>query len=353
MANNNMAQKLWNGVLSWVNQNANQFLYVPIPKDQTDEDYDDSALEPHKSYFRLWLVEMFLTDRKRWFTNWYPAVHSSVQLRFGDQNNVKLSHVARAPGEALANSVLLNFPVTELVPFSGGVVELEASLLALKGDSTLQSAIGALQSFSGLVSAPLGQMLSVAEVVSSSMQEMINASNGGVHLAVHQAFSAPGQGNSLVPGYFAVILATADEVNPAQLSVKEGQLFRKDRRFTGYDYMLYRIEGRAERDDWRLKNIQEPLDRAIEAMIQGETEKGNAFKRVALIAAMQSPDLAIHDRRRVALAIKQELDELGDLGLGAVAGEMRDLNQIFNARAITRNQAEAEGELTFEELAGM
>jgi hypothetical protein len=185
------------------------------------------------------------------------------------------------------------------------------------------------------------------------MQEMINASNGGVHLAVHQAFSAPGQGNSLVPGYFAVILATTNDVDSAKLSVKEGQLFHNGKPFTGFDYMLYRMEGRAERDDWRLKNIQEPLDKAIEALIQGEAEKADAFKRLALIAAMQSPDLAVHDRRRVVLAIKQELDQIGEMGLGAVGDKRRNLNQIFTARAMSRAQAEAEGELTFEEISGM
>jgi hypothetical protein len=353
MSNNGFAQALWNGILNWVNQNSDHFLFKPIPRNQTDEGYDESPLEPHRSYFRLWLVEMFLSNKRKWFTQWYPAVHTSVQLKFGDQDNVKLSHVAQAPGNALSNGVLLNFPVTELVPFNGGVVEVEASLLALKGDSALQSAIGVLQNFSGLVSAPLAQVLTVADVVSNSMQQMINANNGGVHLAMHQAYSAPGQGNSLIPGYFAVILASASQVDAAKLSVKEEQLFLGGNRLTGFDYMLYRLEGRTERDDWRLKNIQEPLDKAIEALIQGEKEKAESFKRMALITAMQSPDLAVYDRRRVALAIKEELDQIADLGLGAVGDEPRNLNQIFAARAMSKTQAVAEGELSFQELMNM
>ena len=34
-----------------------------VPKERTDEGYDDAPLEPGGSYFRLWLSEMFLTKR--------------------------------------------------------------------------------------------------------------------------------------------------------------------------------------------------------------------------------------------------------------------------------------------------
>lgn len=352
MGDENLALKLWNIVKGWAEQNADHHLYVPILKGRTDESYDDSPLIADRSYLRLWLVEMFLTKKRNWFTDWFPAVHSSIQLKFGDHENVKLSHVAQAPENALSESVLLNFPVTELVPFRGGVLELEGSLLAMKGQNYLTTAISVLQSFSGLVVAPLDQVLTVAEKVSSGMQELLGTTQGQVHLGLHQAFtSAGGGGNPLKPGYFAVILATANEVkNTGDLTIKNTRLHYRGTPFADHAYMLYKIEGRQERDDWRLKNIQEPLDKAIEALIQGEKTKADAFKRVALIAAMQSSDLSIYDRRRVAKAILAEYDEIAELGLGAVGDTIRDMNAILAARAIPIKQAIAEGELTFDEL---
>jgi hypothetical protein len=141
-----------------------------------------------------------------------------------------------------------------------------------------------------------------------------------------------------------------------RLSVKEDRLYYSIKPssqpvpFTGYDYMLFRVEGRNQRDDWRLKNIQEPLDKAIEATLQGESEKAGAYRTVALTAALQSPDLAVYDRRRVAQAIKEELVAIGSEGLGAVGDEIRDLNSIVEARAISMDQAAARGEMSFEEL---
>jgi hypothetical protein len=116
--------------------------------------------------------------------------------------------------------------------------------------------------------------------------------------------------------------------------------------------MLFYIEGRAERDDWRLSNIQGPLEQAIAALVAGEKEKADALRKVALTAALTSPDLAVQDRRRVALAIKAELDAIAAEGLGATGGEVRDLGTLVQARASSRARAAQLPPLTFEELFG-
>jgi len=62
--------------------------------------------------------------------------------------------------------------------------------------------------------------------------------------------------------------------------------------------------------------------------------------------------VAEDDPRRVAEAIREELAEVGKVGLGAVGGEPRDLNDILAARAISIDQAKAKGGLSFEEKLG-
>ena len=351
MPNNDPVSKLWNWIVGWAHQNATHYLYVPIDKARTDETYDDSPLVADQDYFRLWLVEMFLSDKRSWFTDLFPAVHTNVKLKFGDSDTIQLSNVARAPDKSLADSVLLNFDMTELMPFCGGVVELEAALLAFKGKNYLQAAIGILEKFSGLVSAPIGQAIEIATNVSAGVQELLGATDGEVHLGHHQAFTSAGSGgNPLKPGYFAVVLADAQKLKPADFSIVQNRLRYQKKPLVGYDYMLFRLEGREERDDWRLKTIQAPLDKAIEAAIQGESEKAQAFKKAALIAALQSDDLTKIDRRRVMKMIKEEIEECEELGLGATGEETRDLNQIFQARAISRNEAIAMGAPTLEEF---
>jgi hypothetical protein len=359
MSINDVLQSLWNKIRSWVDQNADKYIYALIPKERTDTSNDATPLKPYASYFRLWLSEMFLTKSVAWFQDVFPAVHSEVQLQFGDQQAVTFSSVAAPPRDQLARGIRLNYRLTELMPYNGGVVEIEAALLALKGPTNyLATAINVLQEFSGLISPPLGQVLTVAEKIATGTRDLLSATQGDVHLGLHQTFTSAGGGGQSVmaPGYIVVILATPRQLNPERLYVKNDQLCYTPQGgatpvpLQGYDYMLFRIEGRQERDDWRLKNIVDPLQQAIMAFSQGETARATAYKTVALATAWQSPDLAVYDRRRVVDAIKEELAQIEGGGLGAVGEEVRDLNAIMAARAMPIEQSAALGELTADEV---
>ena len=353
-------RSLWEHVIGWWTENARHHVYAPIPKERTDEAYDDAPLEPGGSYFRLWLSEMFLTKRVAWGTEWFPAVHSEVRLQFGGQG-VSFSRVAQPPLDQLGEGVRLDYRLTELLPFNGGVVEIEAALLGLKGADYLGTAIGILQQFSSLISPPLGPAVSLAQAVVSGTRDLLSATKGKIQLGFHQELISGGAGGAVLrPGYLAVILAEPGQVSPDRLSVRGGRLCyrqapgQEPANLKGYDYLLLRVEGRQERDDWRLRDIQDPLSTAGQALLEAppNTVKANAYRTVALAAAWQSPDLAQLDRRRVVQAIKAELRELADEDAGAVGGAERTLGEIVSARAMRREQADALGELTADEVFG-
>jgi hypothetical protein len=354
-------RSVWERVTFWLNDKANPLVYAVIPKERADEDYDDAPLEPGGSYFRLWLSEMFLTNRVAWGVQWFPAVHGEVRLQFGGQDTT-FSRVAQPPNGQLSEAVRLNYRLTDLIPFNGGVVEVETALLALKGADYLGTAIGILQQFSGLITPPLGQAIALAEKVASGTRDLLSATDGKVHLGFHQEFVSDGSGGAVLrPGYIAVVLADPGKVKPGGLCVRDGQLLYRPApdatpdHLTGYDYMLLRIEGRQERDDWRLKNIQDPLDMATDALCEEPPDevKAGAYRTVALAATWKSPDLAKKDRRRVVQAIKAELAEIADEGPKAVdTTGIRGLHEIVSARAMSRAQSDALGDLTADEVFG-
>src|SRR5262245_62628582 len=109
MARDNFAVKLWNTIQSWVTQNAAQYVMEAIPADRTDNPPALATLDVYSSYFRIWLSDMFLKKSKEWFQGQVPAVHATVQLKFGNQNEVTFSRVAGPDEKCVAAGVRLNY----------------------------------------------------------------------------------------------------------------------------------------------------------------------------------------------------------------------------------------------------
>jgi hypothetical protein len=330
-----LTSKFFGMVGSWINQNATKYQYVPIPAEQTEVQLANEVVMPERDYFSLTLSEMFLTQSRAWFTNQYPAVHSAVFLKFADRDRVSFSNVSRPKDERLAQGVYLNYPLVEMLPYNGGSVEIELALIALKGTNSLALAIDVLQDFAGLVAAPLGQALEVAERVTSGIQRLIDTTKGEVHLGAHQTF-APAGANQLRQGYFAVLM-TDDQKIGQRLYVKDDRLYEDKQgskiQYSGSDYVLYKVERTSQRPDWRLSYINDPLKETQKAMMLGEKEKADIYRSATLLAAMQAPDLTYEDRWTVIDRIKNELERVSALGKGAAGEQAADLDALMSAPA--------------------
>ncbi len=100
----------------------------------------------------------------------------------------------------------------------------------------------------------------------------------------------------------------------------------------------------------KLKSIEEPYGKFFDALSDGDMEEAANYKRATLIAAVRSPDLTRADRRRVAMALKEELSDFEDMGLGAIGGDQQDLNEVIAKRAMSVDHAMALGEISLAEL---
>lgn len=325
----NALQAFGSMVKGWVTANADHYLRVVIPADHVLPAPENSApLEPDASYFRVWLSEMFLSKSVDWGAQQFPAVHTEVTLTFGNQAEVTFSRVSQPPKDQIGKGVFLNYLLSELMPYKGGVVTIDAALIALKGEDYLRTAIGVLQQFSGLVTAPLGEALNIAGKLTIGTRDLLASTGGNIHLGWHDSFVSKGGDGGLVmkPGFYAVILGTQQQVEPEKLYVKDGRLYKGNdlqsaSPLSGFDYMLFRIEGRKERDDWRLKTVDEPLKKAKAALAKDNNEEFAAYRKVSLVAALESPDYSETDRQRVIATIKQELKKLQESGLGVLGIE--------------------------------
>jgi hypothetical protein len=348
----------------WLSRESRRYLCCAIPPEHVEGATDPGvSLEAGRHYFRLWLSEMCLRRDREWFKSWHPAVHSLVRFRFGTQS-VDIPYVAglqQLPGveaSGLDRVIQLNYPLTTLMPFNGGVVEINAGLLALQGADYIARFLKVMGDFAGLLAAPqLSAALQVAAPLASGVQELFGASDGRLHLGLHQAYSAAGGdgANELRSGYLLAALADEGQLAPERLWVRAGRLRYgcsqlDGQPLSGHSYMLFRIESRTERDDWdSLDFIQKPFQAALEALGMGERERAESQIRQATANALQSPDLTRTDRRRVAQAIKDEYDNAREMGLAASRDSTTTLGQVMRS-AMSVDRAAALGELRLEDL---
>jgi hypothetical protein len=326
----------WDTIKTWFTDNAKQYSYVTL----LDPNASVQKLVPYQHYLRVWLADMFLGKSRDWFVDEYPAVNAQIRLAFAGQT-VTFSQMASPPKELLGPGVFRNYPLTPLLPYPGGIVEVLAGLLALQGKSGWAQAVKVLEKFSSLVAPPLGQTLALAREVTSAVGDFVGQANGAVHLGLHQSFVSVGGGgaNVLGTGYRAILLAPQNKFTDQNLTVVDDSLHSGGKALTGIDYMLFRIEARLERDDWQLPSIVEPWDKARTAFATGKPDEGKEHKTTAIAAAFMSPDLTRPDQLRVAKAIKADLTEVEGLGLGAVDMPAPDLEACVKAQGPSMSHA--------------
>lgn len=335
---------------------------IPAPADL-------ESLAGGEGYFRLWVVQMFLKQDRAWFKSWYPVVQSLTQLRFGNLSGpLEIAHIA-GPSHLrdidpnhLDRVVQLDLPLTPLVPFSGGIVQIEAGLLAMKTSDTLQRFLDVMGDFAKLLAVPqLSSALNVADAISNGINQLLGIGDSHMVLGLNRTFESAGGGghNDLRPLYMAIIDAPSGSYPPQQLWVKEGKLLYGStlaaaQELAGVNYMLLRVETRRYRDDWdALSAINDAFTKAIDALTKVDAngkppiEEAETYVRIAAAAALNSPDLTRRDRAQVARAIWDQYKEyknalFGERGLKSPTPPTLPMVALaareMDASTITENQ---------------
>lgn len=318
---------LFDTLQSWWSRDAPLYVVADLPSTAVDPPAGvGEPCEAGVHYFRIWLAEMRLAKDREWFASRHPVVHSLVRFTFGN-DQVDLPRIAGPlnlkglDAAHLGDTVQLNYPLTTLLPFNGGVVELSAGLLALEGRNVLREFVTAVERFTQVLAAPpLAGALAVIGPATSAIQGLLSSSNGQLHLGLHLGFAGNGAHGALHEGYIAVVRGTAAQVDAQRLGVTQGTLRYNGTPLSGLDYMLFRIERRKERDDWdSLGSIAAPYKDALRALSQRDAAAADAFVRKAILEAFTSPDLTRVDRTRVASEIKRGFQEARDAGFGLEA----------------------------------
>jgi hypothetical protein len=311
-------ENLWDLFKKVAEEKRQQYTYLHIPFANPEMD----PLEVYGSYFRITLSQMFLTQARKWFINLYPAAHASVRMQYANYDAIELMYITPVPEQKdLSQGIPLNFSVTNLIPWNGGTLEIAAGLISLQGPDRLKGALDVLGTFSSLVAAPVSQAITVAGKIATSAQQFMVGNSGAVEFTFHQTYTDISTGNLLRPGYYAAVLGTEAELKGKRFTVESDQLQANGKDFTDFSYLLFRIDGVKERADWRMKNIQNNINKARDSYRRRDVPSGDGFLNAALVEVDDSQELSYADKNRIEALIRNELEPLRKIGLGAAGSD--------------------------------
>lgn len=265
-------------------------------------------MTPNDSYLRIWLSELFLARQTSWGSDRSPAVRAEIGLALGDDGPRMFARLVR-PTVTSAHGVFEDFDLTGLMPYRGGNIDIKAELHQILRKNHLTTALDVVSGFSTLLT-PLSAALAIADQVTTSIDKIIKANAQDPVLSVQRTQAEPGDGssNDLRPGYLAVVRATEGELPVKELHIDHGRLCRNGDRLTGFDYLVLRVEGRQERNDWRVPDLNEAIEKAVVAKATGRSAEYETFRAAAITMAMTSASLTPSDQRRIAKGLQEELD---------------------------------------------
>lgn len=274
---------------------------------------DAAPLVPGDGYVRLWLAEGFLAKAVSWGNHHFPALHGGVTLTFANQTT-PFTRFTKPTATLAAPGAYLDYPMTSLLPFTGGTVEVEAALYRATVAGPLAAAVEVGNSLAALMGPPLSVAANIADKLSDGIAAVLGGQDEEPMLGLHHTLVAAGGGGQVLrPGHLVVVGAPPEQL-PPDLRIEDGRLHGDAGLLTGFDYLVLRVECREQHDELRLPQLDELLRRATEEWLAGNEERFTELRTRAIADVVGGADLIHRDRFRLAKYVAARMDQAKELG---------------------------------------
>src|SRR5260370_13745207 len=145
--NDGAVSRLWRRIRQQVDADAAHLHQLFFPQD------NGVTMTPNDSYVRIWLSELFLAKQVSWGVERSPAVQASVRLLFGGLSPKTFPTPVQPPVTA-GHGVFEDYQLTELLPYRGQSVELQAGLYGILGARNLPTPRDIVADFAARVTRP-------------------------------------------------------------------------------------------------------------------------------------------------------------------------------------------------------
>jgi hypothetical protein len=312
---------VWQHVRNWSASHGNAtVIFLP--------DGDAQDIHAYQGYLRLWLTEVAIGRNRGERGDQVLAFHGGVVLNFAGAEDTPFTRFSRLDADGAAPVANLNLPVTPLLPFQGGRVEVQAAMFQSPSSGLLAGAAEMADALTEASNAPLSWVTATSARLASGLDSLLERADAEPTLAAHWAGADPESSRMLRPGHLIVVNAPPDQIG--RLRIAEGRLRADGVTNSGptssADYMVFRLECRHERDDWRFPQLDNLIRAAVNAFLNGQLDSYRANRTEAVVYAWNCADLIPADRVRVAMVVAEEIDAAGRAAELAVSLEASRLS---------------------------
>lgn len=285
----------------------------------------DTAFAVGEHYFQVILNEMFLSQRRRWATEYYPVVFAGVEFLYDKAQQMLPKIIGPNLLENYKQPIreqgtrYINTPVTGLHPYNGGNLSVVLILYRAVQTNHLSDLLAVIEKVIDAVdpSVALSSYLTMANVVKDGLDLLIGTNQTEPLVAVRETINIALRGE-FTPGYYALINAPEETIEVDKLWVRDGRLFQGNTLssavpFTNHDFILFSILQEEKRKDIRALPFFSLWEEAQRQATKTTTWNEAKLSFTALWRAiLLSPDLTQTQKETLIPQFKQEMTNIRD-----------------------------------------
>jgi hypothetical protein len=288
-----------------------------------------------KSYLTLTVNELFLSEARRWWTQYQPmAVFATSFVQGGTTITVPAvvgPSLLEQPGKKLPQGLLLNdIEVAGPIPYRGGNLTISVLLYRVQHTNHAKDLLKVVEGVSNAIgpAADLGMLTKVGGALMDGLGSLLAL--GDTEPIMGQRFTMSPVGPGGMKTFYAALIGSGSQVTPDSLSVDYGKLRsgvgQNTSEFTTDDYVLYSLSAPSRRTDESTLPFYPLFQRAKQDAFRGGDVNWKSAKATFSEVWQQmsvSPDLIpeqaeelFEDWRKTLLAEKQRGEKIRVLSVG-------------------------------------
>jgi len=314
--------------------------YGKLEDSQVPNQEPSKAIQPNKFYINIWLRSLRIVDVRRGLNSFYPVVHSFVSLPYLGKTKPVEFNMLTTPtklqsldAKRIDRVITLNKRMLGPIPYRGGDLELEVGLFSIKAADLAGPYLNLMEDISKKAGVSfINQALQFAEPLKTGINLLTGGSDDTI---LEVGLSSTYSSNILKTGYYAVVRAEKNKLNPENLKIdpNDYKLLYNENKIEDYPYIVFEITTTEKKDDWwAVPRISESYNDLVKSLEDGKLneieDNFKVFKRVVQTAS----ELLPKDRASIIANVKKEivdpLSESTGVSINNLKGKIKSLREI-------------------------